>query len=133
MKTILMSIALALTIGTAPFAQQQECDCCKKPTDEQAKNSLQISPDKKGVQKATIKVDNGFSPATIIVKTGKLVELTFDTKSRGCATEVVFKTLKIRKGLTDGKKTVVTFTPKNAGTYVFECPMGMYKGKIVAK
>lgn len=133
MKTILMSLVLTLTVGVVPFAQQQECECCKKPANEQAKDTVQISPDKKGVQKATIKVDNGFSPATVIVKTGKLVELTFDTKSRGCATEVVFRTLKIRKALTDGKKTVVTFTPKNAGTYVFECPMGMYKGKVVAK
>lgn len=85
------------------------------------------------VQKATVIVDNGFSPTTIDAVIGKPVEITFDTKSRGCADEVVFKTLNMRKALTDGTKTVVTFTPTKAGNYDFACPMDMYKGAVVVK
>lgn len=132
MKTLLFAATLML-VGGSLFSQEQGSDCCKPETEAKAQETVTIHPDKKGVQKAVIKVNNGFSPAAINVKAGKPVELIFDTKSRGCATEVVFKTLKIRKALTDGKKTVITFTPKKPGTYVFECPMGMYKGKIVAK
>ena len=88
---------------------------------------------KKGVQKATIVVDNGFKPATVSVKTGRPVQLTFDVKHRGCATSVVLERMKMSKPLKDGKRTVVTFTPKKAGTIAYACPMKMMTGSIVAK
>ncbi|GEM_PF-3335311 len=91
------------------------------------------APKKSGVQKATIVVDHGFKPATISVKAGRPVQLTFDTKHRDCATSVVFAGLKLSKPLTDGKKTVVTFTPKKAGTIAYACPMKMMNGSVVAK
>lgn len=87
----------------------------------------------KGVQRATIVVDNGFSPAAVKVRAGKPVQLTFDVKHRACATSVIFSGLKLNKPLVDGKKTVVTFTPKKAGTYAFACPMNMLKGSVVVK
>ncbi|MBS1723433.1 MAG: cupredoxin domain-containing protein [Armatimonadetes bacterium] len=87
----------------------------------------------KGVQKATIVVDNGFKPDTINVKAGRPVQITFDTKHKACISSVVFAGMNLKKPLTDGKKTVVTFTPKKAGTYAFACPMKMMKGKVVAK
>lgn len=83
-----------------------------------------------GVQKATITVDNGFSPSSLSVKAGQPVELTFDTKHHGCASSVVFKDLNIEKPLTDGKKTVVTFTPSKPGTIGFACNMNMIKGSV---
>ncbi len=86
-----------------------------------------------GVQKATIVVDSGFKPSRITVKSGQPVELTFDTKHRGCATSVIFKDLHITKALVDGKKTIVTFTPKKPGTIGFACPMDMFKGVVVVK
>ena len=86
-----------------------------------------------GVQKATIVVDNGFSPATVTVKAGRPVQLTFDVKHRACATSVKFGTLKLNKTLVEGKKAVVTFTPKKAGTYGFACPMNMMKGSVIVK
>jgi len=86
-----------------------------------------------GAQKSTITVDNGFSPKTITVKAGQPVQLTFDTKHRGCATTVNFSSLGISKGLKDGAKTIVTFTPKKAGTITYACPMNMYKGTIIVK
>lgn len=98
-----------------------------------ALGQTKTAPKKMGVQKATIVVDNGFKPATVSVKAGRPVQLTFDTKHRGCATSVVFEGLKMSKPLTDGKKTIVTFTPKRAGTIAYACPMKMMTGSVVAK
>ncbi|MGI8923322.1 MAG: cupredoxin domain-containing protein [Fimbriimonadales bacterium] len=132
MKNIITT-ALALIAGASllGFASTQD-SCCSPNASIGSEEPMQARADK-GVQKATVTVDGGFSPSTISVKAGKPVQLTFDTKSRGCADEVVFESPKMRKALTNGTKTVVTFTPKKAGTYAFGCPMGMYKGKVVAK
>lgn len=86
-----------------------------------------------GIQEATVVVDNGFAPAHIDAKAGQPVSLTFDTKHKGCASKVIFKSLGIEKELTDGQKTVVTFTPEKAGSYGFACPMGTYTGTVVVK
>lgn len=87
----------------------------------------------KGIQKATIVVNNGFKPSTVSFKAGRPVQLTFDTKRRGCATSVIFQGLKLETRLTDGKKTVVTFTPKRAGIHSFACQMKMMTGRIIVK
>jgi plastocyanin domain-containing protein len=94
---------------------------------------VDVQVDKNGVQKATIVVNNGFTPGSLMVKAGQPVELTFDTKARGCATSVNFQGLNLKKDLTNGKKTIVTFTPKKAGTYTFACPMNMVKGTLIVK
>ena len=101
--------------------------------DPQGAPPAEVQIDKNGVQKATIVVDNGFRPGILNVKVGQPVELTFDTKNRGCATSIVFEGLDIKKDLTNGKKTVVKFTPKKPGTYTYACPMKMLKGTIVVK
>ena len=85
------------------------------------------------VQKVTIVVDNGFKPATVSVKAGQPVQITFVTKHRGCASSVIFEGLNLSKPLKDGTKTVVTFTPKKAGTIAYACPMKMMNGKIAVK
>ncbi len=84
-------------------------------------------------QKFTITVDDGFSPSSITVKAGQPVQLTFDTKHKSCATSVIFKGLGIEKTLTDGTKTIVTFTPSKPGTIAYACPMNMLKGTILVK
>lgn len=119
MKTLIPLIALLALAG---------CQSSEPPD----KDPRAIS-DSANVQKVVIKVDNAFSPETIEVKAGQPVELTFDTKHRSCATEVIFEGLDIKQPLTDGEKGVVNFTPKVAGTYTYACPMNMMKGKIVAK
>ena len=84
-------------------------------------------------QKATIVVNNGFSPSTVTVKAGQPVRLVFDTKEKGCIDTVVFDKMHLKKSLKNGTKTVVMFTPKRAGTYAFHCAMNMMKGQVVAK
>ncbi len=86
----------------------------------------------KGVQKATITIDGGYSPSSIKVKKGMPVELTFiGGKNLGCGGTVVFKSLKISKEVAVGKSTVIKFTPKKAGDISFTCGMGMLQGKVV--
>ena len=84
-------------------------------------------------QKVTITVDHGFKPASVNVKAGQPVEITFDVKHKDCASTVFFKDLKITTKLTDGKKTVVKFTPKAKGTISYACSMNMLKGQVIAK
>ena len=84
-------------------------------------------------QKATIVVNNGFSPSTVTVKVGQPVQLVFDTKEKGCIDTDVFDKMHLKKTLKNGSKTVVMFTPKKAGTYGFHCAMNMMKGQVVAK
>lgn len=130
MKTLaILAAASAALAALAGFATMQ--DCCKPG--KEAGPAVPAAADPSGVQKATVVVDGGFKPSTINVKAGQPVVLTFDTRQRGCATSVSFKSLGMSKDLANGKKTVVTFTPKRPGEFSFACPMGMYSGKVVAK
>lgn len=86
-----------------------------------------------GVQVATVTVDGKFNPATIKVKAGKPVKLTFDTKDKACADTVLFKSLGKTIHLADGTTTVVDFTPEKAGTVDYACSMDMMRGKIVVE
>lgn len=121
MKTLIPIIALLALAG---------CQSSEPVARDTPAPSAPVSAD---AQKVVVTVDNAFSPETIEVKAGQPVEITFDTKHRNCATEVIFDSLEIKQPLTDGQKSVVTFTPKVAGTYAYACPMNMMKGKIVAK
>lgn len=127
MKSILFVIAVGLVLVGC---QQSDPGATNSPS---TPPSQQTDTPASGASKLTVTVDNGFSPDSLDVKVGQPVEITFDTKQRGCATQVIFKELGLAKDLTDGQKTVVSFTPDKAGTYAFACPMNMYKGKIVAK
>ena len=86
------------------------------------------------MQKATVIINGGYSPATLSVKAGKPVEITFVRKSAaGCDGELLIPGLKFRKTLKQGEKTVVKFTPTKAQTIAYSCGMKMYKGQVVVK
>ena len=125
MKTLITTLAF-ISLVSGAFAQH---DLSKMKMAQKMPVKTSTS---KGVQKTTIVVDGGFSPSTINVKAGHPVQLTFDTKHKACISSVNFPGMKMKKVLTDGKKTIFTFTPKK-GTYAFACPMNMMKGKVVAK
>jgi plastocyanin domain-containing protein len=140
MKTqtlILGALALAAAVFATPLQKEGGQSCCGEMMAMQAGHDM----DKpvaakliKGVQKATITIDNGmYMPAVISVKKGKPVELTFKAgKKPGCGSTVVFKSLKVSKEV-GSKPVVIKFTPKNAGTIAFTCGMGMFDGKVVVK
>lgn len=85
-----------------------------------------------GVQRATIVIDGEYHPASLSVKAGRPVQLTFVRKEEaGCGDVVQIPSLKLKRTLKPGQKTVVTFTPNKAGTIAFTCGMNMYRGQIV--
>lgn len=140
MKTqtlILGALALATAVFASPFQQESGKSCCGSMMAMQDRKDMDkpvAAKMVKGVQKATVTIDNGmYMPAVISVKKGKPVELTFKAgKSPGCGSTVVFKSLKISKEV-GSKPVVIKFTPKDAGTIAFTCGMGMFDGKVVVK
>ena len=86
------------------------------------------------VQRTTVTINGGYQPATVKVKAGKPVALTFVHKEKaGCGDVVQIPSLGIKRTLTYGQKTVVTFTPKKTGTLRFTCGMDMYNGSVVVQ
>lgn len=84
------------------------------------------------VQRATVVIDGEYQPATVSVKAGLPVELTFVRKEAvGCGDVVQFPKLGLKRTLKPGEKTVVMFTPRKAQTLRFTCGMSMYQGKVV--
>lgn len=137
-KTLGIAALAALAAGTALFGQSSGAHavgqgCCAPPTKSAGTRPVQARTEN-GVQKATITIDGGYTPAAIAVKAGKPVQLTFIRKeTSGCGNVVRFPGLNIERTLAAGEKTVVTFTPKKSGTTAFTCGMGMYRGEAVAK
>jgi plastocyanin domain-containing protein len=126
MKTII-ALAVGLTLAGC---QSNELTTNKAPSVQPANAATNNVTE---AQKFTVTVDNGFSPETVDAKAGQPVEITFDTKHKACATQVIFKELGITKDLADGQRTVISFTPEKPGEYAFACPMNMFKGKVTAK
>lgn len=88
----------------------------------------------KHVQNVTVTVDgSGYHPATLSLKAGRPVHLTFVSKGGGCANQVSIPALKKTFSLKPGQKKEVVFTPKKGQTIAFACGMKMFKGKVVAK
>ena len=126
------AVAAAGAFFSLSLAARAGQDCCA-PAAQGAAQPVQARPEK-GVQKATVVINGGYSPATVAVKAGRPVQITFVRKeASGCGNVVRFPGLNVERTLKTGEKTVVTFTPKKAGTTAFTCGMGMYRGQVVAK
>ena len=125
--------ALALVSSDLHAQDRMATSCCalQNPLNQSVPVAARQT---KGVQKATITVSNGaYAPASVTVKAGKPVELTFvKGENAGCGSTVVFPGLKISKELT-AQKTVFAFTPKKVGQLAFTCSMGMYRGSVAVK
>lgn len=124
--------AIATMAGASPSQGGQSC-CAGMMAMEPAQGSEKaVAKQAKGIQKATITINNGYSPSSIKVKKGTPVELTFvGGKNIGCGGTVVFKSLKISKSVAVGKSVVIKFTPTKKGEIPFTCGMGMLSGKVV--
>ncbi|HXI15745.1 MAG TPA: cupredoxin domain-containing protein [Chloroflexota bacterium] len=96
-------------------------------------NAASAAPGK-ATQRVTVVVDSsGYKPATVNVKAGQPVQLTFLSKGSSCANTVSVPALKKTLSLKTGQKKTLTFTPKKGQTLAFACPMKMYQGKVVAR
>jgi YHS domain-containing protein/plastocyanin len=113
---------------TVPFTFQVE-DLWGQPTSTAVTKKMK---QQEGIQRATVVVDGGYSPASVAVKAGRPVQLTFVLKeAAGCGDVVYFPSLGLKRTLKTGQKTVVTFTPRQVGTVPFTCGMSMYRGQLV--
>lgn len=85
-------------------------------------------------QSATVVVNGGYSPETVVLKKGVPAEVNFDMRdSTACLSHVVFQQLGVDKDLTKQKITSVKIPTDKKGTYNFACGMDMFHGKVVVK
>lgn len=85
-------------------------------------------------QSATVVVNGGYSPETVILKKGVPAQLHFDMKDHtACLSHVVFDKLGVNKDLTKQPVTTIDIPTDKAGEYNFACGMDMFHGKVVVK
>lgn len=85
-------------------------------------------------QSATIVVHGGYSPASIRVRAGRPIRLTFDRQeTSSCSEEIVFPDFGVRKFLPANEQTTLVVTPPTPGTYEFTCGMSMLHGRLIAE
>ena len=85
-------------------------------------------------QTATIVVNGGYSPSTVILKKGIPAQVNFDMRdSTACLSHVVFEQLGVNKDLTKQKITTINIPTDKAQTFNFACGMDMFHGKVIVK
>ncbi|MBC6911099.1 cupredoxin domain-containing protein [Lactobacillus reuteri] len=85
-------------------------------------------------QTATIVVNGGYSPSTVILKKGIPAQVNFDMHdSTACLSHVVFEQLVVNKDLTKQKITTINIPTDKAQTFNFACGMDMFHGKVIVK
>lgn len=88
----------------------------------------------KGIQKATVLVKGGYTPAVVVVEHGRPVRQHFDREeSDPCSSVVVFGDFGMSATLPAGKMVTVDFRPDSPGEYPFTCPRGVLRGTLVAR
>lgn len=87
-----------------------------------------------GYQEAMVLVKGGYTPDIIIVQHGRPVRLNFRREeAAGCSDTVVFGDFGKSVKLPEGETVPVELLPEHPGEYAFACPMGMFRGKLVAE
>ena len=87
-----------------------------------------------GYQEAMILVKGGYTPDTIIVRSGKPVRLNFRREETAtCSDKVIFADFQKSAELPTGQTVAVEFLPKQPGEFVFACPMGMFRGRLIVE
>ena len=87
-----------------------------------------------GYQEAMILVKGGYTPDTIIVRSGRPVRLNFRREeTASCSDKVVFADFQKSAELPTGQTVPVELLPKVPGEFAFGCPMGMFRGKLIVE
>ena len=85
-------------------------------------------------QTATVVVNGGYSPATVVLKKGVPAQLNFKMEdSTACLSHVVFEQLGINEDLSKQKITKIDIPTDKAGTINYACGMDMFHGKVIVK
>lgn len=87
-----------------------------------------------GYQEAMILVKGGYTPDTIIVRSGRPVRLNFRREeTASCSDKVIFADFQKSADLPTGETVAVELMPTEPGEFVFACPMGMFRGRLVVE
>jgi plastocyanin domain-containing protein len=97
-----------------------------------ARKSRATAAHHSGVQEITIRVQGGYDPSEIEVRSGRPVRLLFDRQEDNpCSDELVIPDFKIHRSLAPHATTTVELTPTAAGVHEFRCGMGMLHGRLI--
>jgi plastocyanin domain-containing protein len=87
-----------------------------------------------GYQEAMILVKGGYTPDTIIVRSGRPVRLNFRREeTASCSDKVIFADFQKSVDLPTGQTVAVELLPKEPGEFGFACPMGMFRGRLIVE
>ena len=76
----------------------------------------------------------GYQPASITVKGGRPIKLTFTrTSDNVCGTEVRFPSMSLKRALPLNQPVDIEFTPSTSGDITFVCDMNMLKGTVIVQ
>lgn len=85
-------------------------------------------------QTATVVVNGGYSPETVVLKQGIPAKVNFEMHdSTACLSHVVFEQLGVNQDLTKQKVTSISIPTDHKGTFNYACGMDMFHGKVVVK
>lgn len=117
---LLLALVLIVFIGWWFFAPHQEEAATGQVIDNQ--------------QSATIVVNGGYSPATVVLRKGIPATVKFDLQdSTACLSRITFEQLGVNEALDKNQPTVINIPTDQATTYNFACGMDMFHGKVVVK
>jgi plastocyanin domain-containing protein len=98
------------------------------------KAQTRVAVSESGTQEVAITVKGGYTPDVIVVQKGRPVRLTFTRQeSSACSEMVLFPDFNQSAKLPEGEQVDVEFTPDKPGEYVFQCQMGMLRGKLIVE
>lgn len=87
-----------------------------------------------GYQEAMILVKGGYTPDTVIVRSGRPVRLNFRREeTASCSDKVIFADFQKSADLPTGQAVPVELLPKEPGEFAFGCPMGMFRGRLIVE
>lgn len=87
-----------------------------------------------GYQEVMILVKGGYTPDTIIVRSGRPVRLNFRREeTASCSDKVIFSDFQKNVDLPTGQTVAVELLPKEPGEFAFACPMGMFRGRLIVE
>ena len=85
-------------------------------------------------QSATIVVDGGYTPSTVVLRQNVPAQLVFHRKDPStCLSHVVFPDFGINQELPIGKDFPVSIDTSKPGEHDFACGMNMFFGKVIVK
>ena len=81
-----------------------------------------------------ILVKGGYTPDTVIVRSGRPVRLNFRREeTASCSDKVIFADFNKSADLPTGQTVSVELLPKAPGEFGFGCPMGMFRGHLIVE